>query len=97
MTIPLIGLQLEINDGLNIRQLGDLPNAGGYDGRLQAQQLGELLLEQYEALPEPLSSYTVTKTVRNLDINTQRFSYEINIDMAISATVPAPEPAPIVE
>lgn len=97
MSVPPFGRQYGLIDGLGVTtNLGQLPDTT-FDARLQSQQIGEILLEDYSQAPEGLSTYSVTKTVRNLDINTQRFTYEIVVDMAISATLPAPEPEPIVE
>lgn len=65
------------------------------DARAAIFHFLDTLTTYYEAIPEASrpSTYTIAGVPRNVDTDTQRHTFTIAFDMAISAIIPKDEPA----
>ena len=75
----------EVNSGLNNLGVAEEPIP---DARLGVQKLLSRLVERNNALIAlgvKLNTYSAQSSIDNIDINTQRQTFTITIDMAISA------------
>ena len=75
----------EVSNGLNNLGVADEPVL---DARLGVQKILSRLVERNNALIAlgvKLNTYSAQSSVENIDINTQRQTFTITIDMAISA------------